>query len=219
MTARAIGVFGGTFDPVHFGHLRPALELYEQLGLAEVRLVPCRVPPHRDEPVASPAQRLAMLRMAVADHGELALDERELQRDGPSYMVDTLASLRREVGTQPLCLLVGSDAFLGLHRWDRWTQLVELAHIVVAHRSGWSLRIVDEVAELKQLVERHRLTDSDQLHQCPAGGIWFQPVSQLEISATAIRALVADGRSAAYLLPAAVEAYIRNHGLYCNDEE
>jgi nicotinate-nucleotide adenylyltransferase len=210
-----IGVFGGTFDPVHFGRLRRALELKQQLGLASVHLIPCNIPPHRGEPHASAEQRCAMLQLAIEGEPGLQLDKRELERPGPSYMVDTLKSLRQEYGGErPLCLIIGGDAFLGLPSWYHWQQLVQLAHIVVAHRPGWALDEATLDAPLRALLQQHRLNQPAQLCEAPAGGVLLQAVSQLDISATSIRHRVAAGESANYLLPQPVWDYIRQQNLY-----
>ena len=206
-----IGIYGGTFDPVHFGHLRPALEVQQALGLKEVRFIPAGQPPHRDIPQASAAQRLAMLRTAIDDQPGFTVDERELHRPGPSYMVDTLASLRSEVGTEPLCLILGYDAFLGLPGWHQWQRLNELAHLVVTQRPGWDHDDLD--AELQDLVEQHAMT-AVQLAQVPAGGVTFVEVTQLDISASRIRQLLRSGQDIRYLLPEAVYAMIREQNLY-----
>lgn len=212
-----IGIFGGTFDPVHFGHLRPALEVFEALRLEQLRLVPGRVPPHRERPGASPKARLAMLRLAVADQSGFVIDEREMDRDGPSYSVDTLHSLRAEFGAdRPLCMVVGLDAFLGLGRWHRWEAIPDLAHIVVAHRPGWELEphTVPGAEQALDLLERARLRSREELNARANGGVWLQPVSQLAISATDIRRRVAAGGSVRYLVPDAVRRYIDDNGLY-----
>jgi nicotinate-nucleotide adenylyltransferase len=209
-----VGVFGGTFDPVHFGHLRPALELRERLGMQRMLMIPCSVPPHRPQPCASAAQRLAMLERAVAGEAALEVDERELRRSGPSYMADTLATLRQELGETPLCLCLGVDAFLGLPEWERWETLLELAHIVVAHRPGWQLQGETLAAPLQRLLATQRSDEPDELAQHPAGRVLLQPVTQLDISATAIRGHIAAGGSARYLLPDAVWDYIRQEKLY-----
>jgi nicotinate-nucleotide adenylyltransferase len=206
-----IGILGGTFDPVHFGHLRPALDMQQALGLDEVRLLPCRVPPHRAAPAATPEQRLTMLRLAV--HGErgLGIDERELKRAGPSYTVDTLLSLRGEMEGRPVVLMVGMDAFRGLDRWHRWRELVELCHLAVATRPGST---VPTEGELAALVRERRVDDAAALRAAPAGRLIFCPVTQMDVSASRIRALLAADRSPRYLLPAAVLEYIRVVGLY-----
>lgn len=209
-----VGIFGGTFDPIHFGHLRSALELSEALGLERMLLVPSAVPPHRDQPLASATHRLNMLKLAVADDAALEVDQRELQRSGPSYMVDTLSSLRDELGAKPICLCLGVDAFLGLPDWDRWEELLELAHIVVAHRPGWSLDVQTMPEVLVGLMNKHGRTSVDALKEQKAGAIVLQAVTQLDISATAIREGIRAGHSARYLLPDAVWHYILEQKLY-----
>lgn len=210
-----IGIFGGTFDPIHFGHLRPALELAQALSLAEVRFVPARVPPHRGAPVASPEQRLQMVRLALEGVEGFRVDERELRRDGPSYMVDTLASLRQELPESRLCLLVGMDAFLGLPGWHEWRRLLELAHIAVAHRPGWAPPAEGPLAEL---LAQRRTGEPRNLGLQPAGLVVLQPVTQLEISSTAIRAMIGEGHSPRFLMPEAVSRWIEAEGLYVRTE-
>lgn len=209
-----IGVFGGTFDPIHFGHLRPALELREQLSLQRLHLIPSAVPPHRDAPLATAEQRLAMLRLAVEGQAGFVVDEREIQRTGPSFMVDTLASLRDEEAETPLCLILGVDAFLGLPGWHQWQRLTELAHIVVAHRPGWSLHDTSMPRELRQMAQGRWLTDATALRSKVAGGVLLQSVTQLDISSTDIRERIAAGKSANYLLPVSVWQYIQTQDLY-----
>lgn len=211
--AAPIGIFGGTFDPVHFGHLRSALEVWQSLALAEVRFIPCHLPPHRQQPLASPAQRLRMLELALERQPALVIDTRELARSGPSYMVDTLSSLRAELGETPLCLLLGSDAFAGLPGWHRWKELVEIAHLVVMHRPGWAGR--DAVQPVLQaMLARREVHEPERLAQQPAGLIRLQPVTQLDISATAVRALMRTRRSPRYLLPDVVLDYMEQEGMY-----
>lgn len=212
--AAPVGIFGGTFDPIHFGHLRPALELCERLQMQRMLMIPCSVPPHRPQPQADAEQRLTMLYRAVEGEPLLQVDERELQRSGPSFMVDTLASLRQELGETPLCLCLGVDAFLGLPGWDRWEQLLELAHIVVAHRPGWALEQGALPEALAALMADHSSNDAASLAASSAGTILLQAVTQLDISATAIREAIAAGGSARYLLPETVWATIREHSLY-----
>ncbi len=206
-----IGIFGGTFDPVHFGHLRPALELREALALDEVRMIPCRQPPHRGNPAATPAQRLRMLRAGVGNTPGLCIDERELERDGPSYMVDTLASLRRELGDTRLCLMLGMDALAGFTAWHDWSGILELAHLVVAYRPGCD---VPDSGEVGQLVRARRAQSAADLRQDAAGRILFQPVTQMDISASGIREILAAGRSPRFLVPEAVLEIIEAEGLY-----
>jgi nicotinate-nucleotide adenylyltransferase len=206
-----LGVFGGTFDPIHFGHLRPAWELAQALSLEQIAWIPCGVPPHRGQPRADAALRLRMLQAAVRDVPGFYVDERELHRPGPSYMVDTLSSLRAEIGERSLCLLLGMDAFVGLADWHEWRRLPQLAHLVVAQRPGW-----DGAADgqLQALLGERLTTRVEDLQRAPAGRILFAPVTQLEISATRIRALVAAGQSPRFLLPEAVRRIIEDSGVY-----
>lgn len=206
-----IGLYGGTFDPIHFGHLRTALDVQQTLGLDQLRFLPCGVPPHRPAPAASPAQRLAMVREAVRDEPGLQVDDRELQRPGPSYMVDTLQSLRDELGATPLGLILGMDAFRALETWHRWQHLLERAHLIVMQRPGAQ---APAAGDLAGLVRGHRVTDGAELWARPAGGILFLPVRQLDISATEIRQLLARGQSPRYLLPDGVLELIRAQQLY-----
>ena len=206
-----IGILGGTFDPVHFGHLRPALEISGALDLEELRLIPCRNPPHRPDPVASPAQRLVMLQLGTRRHPVFHIDQRELERDGPSYTLDTLTSLRRESGGKTFCLLVGGDAFQGLDSWYRWRELADLCHLVVMTRPGYT---PPGAGELGEFIERHRVPDVADLEVRDAGLLLFRDVTQLEISATRIRNLLATGQDAAFLLPEEVLDFIHKEGIY-----
>jgi nicotinate-nucleotide adenylyltransferase len=206
-----IGIFGGTFDPIHFGHLRTALELYQDLGLREVRLVPCRQPPHRDPPQASVAQRLAMVNSAVRGQPGLVVDERELRRDGPSYSVLTLRELREELPETPLCMIVGKDAFAGLDKWWQWREILELSHIVIVERGGDA---VAAAGELAAVLDERRVAAPAELAGRPAGRILTWRVTPLGISATDIREMIAQGRSPQYLLPISVLAIIEDQGIY-----
>jgi nicotinate-nucleotide adenylyltransferase len=203
-----IGIFGGTFDPVHYGHLRSALEVKELFGLDEIRLIPCYQPPHRDQPKASATMRLQMLQQAINHEPGLVVDSRELDRAGPSYMVDTLKSLREEFSEQTLLLFIGSDAFENLTRWHCWQQLFAYAHLVVLTRPGYAIKSLDSFFN-------PRLANAKtELSKTPAGSIFFQPVTQLDISATAIRNMIALKQSPRFLLPDAVIEYIQQHQLY-----
>lgn len=208
---RAIGIFGGTFDPVHYGHLRAALEVGEALGLAEVRMLPSARPPHRSQPEASAQHRLQMLRLASAGHEIFVVDDCELQRPGPSYMVDTLAEFREQQGAIPLVLIIGQDAANALDRWHRWQRLFELAHIAVMRRPGASSEYRGELAGIMRERRAHR---PEALHREPAGRVLPLEITQLEIASTTIRSLVATGRSPAFLTPQPVAEYIRDHRLY-----
>jgi len=208
-----IGIFGGTFDPVHFGHLRPALEVFQALGLKELRLLPCGRPPHRSPPHACGSDRLAMLRLAIEGQPGFMVDDRELRREGPSYMAETLESLRQETG-QPLCLLLGMDAFANLPSWHRWQDILSLAHIVVMQRPGMTREYLYQ-SDLLSLVLQQRLVETVQeLSAHIAGKVYFQPVTLLDISATVIRQALLRGESVQYLVPKVVYDYLKQRNFY-----
>jgi len=206
-----MGLFGGTFDPIHFGHLRTAFELQQALKLGEVRFMPTGNPPHRDQTLADAAQRLAMVRAAVADQPGFTVDDREVRRTGLSYSVDTLTELRGEFPERPLCLLLGMDAFLGLPTWHRWTEIFDLAHVVVAHRPGWKAPTQGPLGEA--MVDRGTGGIRD-LHASKAGRIYVHAVTQLEISSTELRQLIAAGGDPRYLVPDSVRAVLGQLGCY-----
>ena len=208
---KKIGIFGGTFDPIHIGHLRMALELKEQLDLDEMRLLPCHQPPHRDVPQVSSAQRAEMLRIALQDCPELQLDERELQRDKPSYTYDTLLELRAELGSDvSLVLCMGEDAFAGLPNWYCWQELIRLAHIVVIARPGWN---IPASGDARDLLDEYQ-GEPKCLTEAAAGSIVLQSPRLLPISATEIRQQIQAGTSAQFLVPDAVWNYIKAKQLY-----
>ena len=213
---KSIGIFGGTFNPIHYGHLRLAEEMLELAGLQEIRFIPTGTPPHRDTPQVSAQQRSAMVKLAIADQPAFVLDKREISRAGKCYTVDTLRELREELGTQQsLCLLMGGDAFLKLHTWHNWQQLFELAHIVVGYRPGF---MIDEhIAEAPPALREQyqmRLCDEADLTTQPHGKIAVLSIPKLEISATDIRNRVAAQHTIRYLLPNSVADYIHQHHLY-----
>ncbi|MGR9044423.1 MAG: nicotinate-nucleotide adenylyltransferase [Gammaproteobacteria bacterium] len=203
-----IGVYGGTFDPVHFGHLRTALEVKELFDLDEIRLIPCFIPPHRGQPSVSADRRVEMLRLAVEGYAGMKVDTREIDRGGPSYMVDTLYSLRQQFTREGFLLVVGSDAFLNLTDWSRWRQLFDYAHVVVMTRPGF------ERPQLNPFFENRLAPSRKGLRQRLAGYLFFQQVTALGISATAIRRLIAENRNPGFLLPESVIEYIRYNKLY-----
>lgn len=207
-----VACYGGTFDPVHRGHLQAARDVLELLGCREVRLIPCRLPPHRDAPAAGAVHRLAMLQRAVADVPGLVVDARELERDGPSYTVDTLASLRAELGPDvAIGWVMGTDALAALDSWREWRRLPELAHLLLLDRPGSPVPETGPVAELL----RARMADGpERLHRQAAGLAWRVGQRPLTISATEVRAAVASGRSTSHLLPVPVWAYIKQEHLY-----
>ncbi len=205
---QAIGIMGGTFDPVHYGHLRPAIDVANTLGLDHVRLIPSAQPPHRDAPVANAKQRLTLLQLATKAAPELDVDDRELMRDGPSYTIDTLKSLRTDFPENPLYLLLGTDAFLGLYQWHQWQDILNYANIVVMQRPQQQLAIPEQ---MQTWFDAHH---TDSTEPTLAGNVLTVPVTQLAISATQIRGLLERGASPQFLLPDSVIQLIEMLGLY-----
>jgi nicotinate-nucleotide adenylyltransferase len=210
---QSIGILGGTFDPIHYGHLRPAQEALRALDLAEIRVIPAANPPHRRPPEASAEQRLRMVELAVAGVPGFTVDDREYRRGGPSYTVLTLESLRQELGDQSLCLLMGLDAFEGIESWHQWQRLPELAHLIVMTRPGWDFPGGETLPPWARV---RLIRDTSMLTQASAGKIYFQPVTPQDISATRIREALARGEPVEAWLPSAVLDYIRANRVYVN---
>lgn len=209
-----IGLYGGTFDPVHYGHLRTALDAMETLGLAELRFLPLNQPVHRTAPVASAAQRRAMLDAAIANQPGFSVDESELIRGGASFMIDTLKGLRQRIGQQPIALLLGVDAFGHFLDWKAPLQIADLCHLVVMARPGYQL---PTHGPLGALVAARQVTDVELLHRRAGGALFILPVAQLEISSSHIRALLYRQHNPRYLLPDPVLDIIHAQGLYQSD--
>ncbi len=204
-----IGILGGTFDPIHFGHLRPALEIFEQLSLNELRFIPSANPPHRWQPQASAEHRLEMVKCAVNGVDGFVVDDREYHRDGASYTVDTLASIREEVGKQEsLCMLIGMDAFEHFTQWHDWQGILKLAHVVISSRPGTTQVEVEGWME-------GRITESiNDLQKTTAGKLYFADVSQYDLSATFLRKQILAGKSSQFATPVKVSEYIKQEKLY-----
>lgn len=208
---RPMGVFGGTFDPVHYGHLRTAFEMLQALKFDSVRFIPCGDPPHRGKTYASASERLRMVSLAIEGQAGFVVDDREVRRDGPSYSIDTLLSLREEFPERALGLIIGMDAFLGLPGWHRWEEILDTAHLVVAHRPGWKAPDMGPLGELISEFGTHRV---DDLHSTSHGRVHIHAVTQLEISSTEIRDLVKAGRDPRFLMPDPVRDDIRASACY-----
>ena len=205
-------IFGGTFDPVHNGHLRLAVELRERLAVPGVALVPCHITPHREQPGTSSADRLRLLELAVSGEPGLYVDARELQREEASYTADTLRQLRSEVGAQqPIAMVVGTDSFAAFDKWRDWRQIPDLAHIIIVNRPGSEL---DPDSEPGRLLSARRASDARELRGKPAGLCLQMELPLLAISATGIRERIRSGRSPRYLLPDRVWEEIQVRRLY-----
>lgn len=209
--AEPLAIFGGTFDPVHYGHLRCADEARRQLGLEHMYLLPAGTPPHRALPQTSTQQRLEMLRLALTEFPSLSIDDRETRRDGPSYMVDTLQELRAEFPQKPLLLLIGQDAANYLHSWHEWQQLFVLAHLVTFPRPGAEPAYRQDLA---RQIDRRSCPDLQSLLGSAAGGVLHLQLELIDISATAIQSIIRLGRSPRGMLPGTVLDYISKNRLY-----
>jgi nicotinate-nucleotide adenylyltransferase len=213
---KAVGIFGGTFNPVHIGHLRTALELREVLALDEMRLVPCALPPHRTDPNVTADHRFAMLQIAVAGEEGLVADDCELQRqvthpDTPSYTIDTLIAVRKQLGDDvKIYLCLGMDSLVSVASWHRWRELLNFAHVIVAARPGWQ---ASQQCEVAQWLVKFGVSSADQITGS-AGKIWLTEMTRLSVSSTEIRRDLELGNSVRYLLPDAVIDYIYVHQLY-----
>ena len=208
-----IGILGGTFDPVHNGHLHLATTFLKELDLAEIRFVPLNNPPHRSAPIASSEQRLEMLKLAIENHAHLKVDDCELQREEVSYTIDTLKLLRKNIGDTPLCMLIGMDSFKTLNSWHQWRSLLDYAHIVIANRHGANEEMVSEI---QGLMNSHMTKSVTNLHQQAAGCIMKLDIAMLDISSTQIRNNFQSRLKSESLLPNKVLDFIQAHHLYNN---
>lgn len=208
---QAIGFLGGTFDPIHFGHLRPALEISEALSLRQLFIMPNHIAPHKSASHASATQRSEMVRLAIQHQPGISLDTRELNRTAPSYTIDTLKELKAIYPTTPLCFIMGMDSLISFDTWFRWQEILNYCHLVISQRPQWNGQLNSVIQEV---VDRCTTTDRQELHNLQAGRIYFQHTRQFDISSTDIRQLLKENSSIDYLLPEAVHDYIKQHRLY-----
>jgi len=208
---KPIGVLGGTFDPIHLGHLSLASEVYSQLDLQEIRFIPCYQSPLKGKPIASGEQRSEMIKLAIKNRAEFSVDNRELQRKKISYTIDTVKSLRHEMKDVPLCLIMSMDAFCEFNLWHKWREIVQLAHLIVANRTG-SRAIAND--EIKKLLQERQVFVTDKLIVESGGRIFFINIPVNPISATEIRRLIKSGESTQHLLPKGVWEYICENKIY-----
>ena len=213
---QSIGILGGTFDPIHNGHIRLALETQEQLEFDQVRLIPVNIPPHREKPIASTSHRRNMVELAIKDEPRLYLDCRELKNDEISYSINTLKSLREEFVDDSLCLILGRDAFNKLDSWKDWQELLHYAHIIVANRPNESKKNISTV--LKNWLEKNITKDRTQLKKNVSGDIYFMTIPELDISSSVIREYYSKEKAADNLLPKTIQTYIKDNHLYQDAE-
>lgn len=211
----AIGILGGTFNPIHFGHLRMAQELADSLNLDVVRFIPAANPPHKDAPAVTAQHRAAMVQLGIAGNSAFAFDDRELRRTGASYTLDTLHSLRSELGTaSSIILFMGSDAFTKFDTWHRWQEIIDLCHIALVQRPQLPGHDQKLSRTLETFLHNHYSENADDLHSQPCGFVTMRQVTALDISSTAIRNALQHGDSVRYMMPDNVIDYIKQHQLY-----
>lgn len=208
-------LFGGTFDPIHYGHLLPVEALAKQVGLQQVVLLPNHVPPHRPQPEATVRQRLAMIKLAIKNNPLFSIDTRELKRTSPSYTVETLLSFRQQIGWQkPLAFIIGQDSLLSIDTWFDWQKILDLCHLLVCARPGYTTDF--PTSPMQQWLTRHQVYDPEILSHKPCGAIYLADTPLLNISATEIRERKHNRKSCKDILPPAVLRYIDKHHLYQN---
>ncbi len=211
MMTQPIGLLGGTFDPIHNGHLALASYVLQTFALQSVHFIPANQPPHRDAPLASSDDRVAMLKLAIEDYPQYVLNGIELRRAGPSYMIDTLIELKKTLEEVPLCLILGADAFVNLNQWHQWERILDYAHIIVIARSGTDLK---KANWLRAWLPRYQVGDKAALQTKSAGRVYVDTQELTAISATALRQKLQQDESVESMLPVAVLDYISNKKLY-----
>lgn len=208
---QAIGFLAGSFDPIHFGHLRPALEITETLNLQTLFLMPNRIAPHKKEAKCSAKQRVNMIEIAIVNQKIMHVDTRELKRQGISYSINSLIEIKKEYPTTPICFIMGMDSLVSFDKWHRWQEILEYCHLIISHRPGWKMELS---VPLRTLLLKCQSTHKNDLHHLQNGKIYFQETTQLEISSTKIRSLTNEDLSISYLTPIAVSDYIKKNNLY-----
>ncbi|WP_368911436.1 nicotinate-nucleotide adenylyltransferase [Proteus vulgaris] len=210
---QAIALYGGTFDPIHYGHLRPVEALSGLIGLKEVIWLPNNIPPHRPQPEASSQQRLEMVRLALEPYSSFKVDTREIEKPTPSYTIETLRDFRKEIGDKhPLAFIIGQDSLLSINTWHQWDELLNVCHLLVCARPGYQTHFAS--AKMQTWLTTHQTHQQEDIHCLPAGKIFLADTPLYNISATDIRARHKAGLDCHDLLPPPVEDYIRQQQLY-----
>jgi len=211
MAKRPIGLFGGTFDPIHYGHISIAEQLMDVLKLHAMHFIPNKHPWHRDHPVTQTAHRLAMVRIATAKNPTFIVNDIEIKRPGPTYTIDTITNIRKQIPDQPLCLVLGKDVFTTMNRWHNWETIPELVHLVIINRPGVPLPYAPW---MKTLLQERDTTDVRKLSSKPGGYIFQYEIDPMIISATEIRKKLKAGKDVSTEIPSEVFRYIQQHHLY-----
>ncbi|NVJ51762.1 MAG: nicotinate-nucleotide adenylyltransferase [Gammaproteobacteria bacterium] len=212
--AAPLVIYGGTFNPIHYGHLRVAEQVYNLLPNAEIALVPCAVPPHRQQPEVAAHHRVTMVQLALAPYPHLTVDAREVERKSTSYTWLTVQELRQIWPQRAIVLVMGDDAFSGLASWHEWRAMMAEVNIIVVARNASGQQ------EQQQLTETWQLTWCEsvaQLQQTPAGGVYRHICPRLEISSSYIREQLQRQQSCRFLMPDTVLSYIEQQGLYTTE--
>jgi nicotinate-nucleotide adenylyltransferase len=209
-----IGLFGGSFDPIHNGHLRVALEAQQRLGLSQVRFIPCHTHAFAKPIQATAAQRLAILKLAISGEPHFHVEPHEIEQHNVSYTIDTVITLKHKFPTEKLALLIGVDAFVALPKWHRWQEIIDYASIIVLHRPGYTIPVAGEVIDY---LKEHECHDAKTFTEQSPSGIYLLSLPMLEISSTYIRHSIRDGKNAKYLLPDAALNYIHEQKIYQTD--
>jgi nicotinate-nucleotide adenylyltransferase len=209
MISRPEGILGGTFDPIHCGHLAVADYVGKHCPLEKIHFIPCLEPPHRFKPQASAPQRLEMIKLAIADHPQWLANDIDYHRPGPSFMVDTLRILREQQPITPWCLILGMDVFNSFNQWREWQNILSLCHLIVVNRPGFSL---PKAPWTQDLMSKSVVTDPQQLTTSSSGQLLIMDMDPCDISATQIRHHQINNLEET--VPPAVFNYIKKHSLY-----
>lgn len=211
--ARAIGFLGGTFDPIHFGHLYPAIEISKALQLQPFFLMPNYIAPHKSSSHGTAEQRCTMVELAIQSEPDIQIDPRELTRKKPSYTIETLKELKAQYPTTPLCFIMGMDSLINFDSWYQWQDILNYCHLIISRRPGWQAVFNDNIKALLKIAQTR---NKDDLHNYQAGRIYFQDTTQFDISSTEIRSLINKHKTIDHLLPKSVADYIKLNKLYLN---
>ncbi|MGB2144761.1 MAG: nicotinate-nucleotide adenylyltransferase [Porticoccaceae bacterium] len=208
----SVALLGGTFNPIHFGHLNLANCLVDYLQVESMRMIPCAIPPHRETPSVSAEQRLAMLQLAIDDHPLLTSDDLELRKSTPSYSIETVQQIRQQVGEEtPLFFCIGMDSLLTIDSWHQWQQLLDYCHLAICPRPGYKLPIKGHLAEW---IEQNLCDDIDRIKTLAQGCLHLCKIPLKDISSTAIRDSIKCAQSIDHLTPKSVVNFITKHSLY-----
>lgn len=209
-----IGVYGGTFDPIHLGHINFASNIQSVISLKKIHFIPCGIPAHREAAAANNEQRLMLLEAALGNEPQYVIDDREIRRGGVSYMIDTLQSLKQDYPDEGLSLLLGSDAFLEFEHWRDWQGILNIANLIIAERPGFDSSVFLKEKTLSDLLERS-YTDNKEIFQNSRNGkIWIEKIPQFDISSSQIRDLVKRGEPFTDFLHPKVSKLITEQKLY-----